>query len=188
MERTKFQAFSHRAAVYCLSQSVDNCRVCAYRLRVKPLRKVNADPKDPDWKFPYATRGTLEKIRDYFESFQTGGHPQGWKQLRHERIIKAPKIPWESVPPKYRAEVDRWFKMKLNQARQNGPVSAGKIRSLKMNATYYGRHVLTGKRSMNRLNYELRKRIWLEFQQWEKQQASRDQNLAKPKLRSRVLG
>lgn len=154
---------------------------------MKPLRKVKADPKDPTWLFPYATRKTLEKIRDYFEGFQTGGHPRGWKQLGHKAIIAAPKVQWESVPPKYRAEVNRWFKMKLNQLKQIGPVSPGKIASLRMNASYYGRHVLTGKRRSNRGKYERKKRIWLSFQDWEKQQTSRDQNLAKPKLRSRVL-
>jgi hypothetical protein len=154
---------------------------------MKPLRHVKPDPKDPTWTFPYCTRATLEKIRDYFESFQTGGHPRGWAQLRHKRLIPNAKIPWESVDPKYRAEVDRWFKMKLNQAKQAGTLTPGKIASLRMNATFYGRHVLTGKRRGNYGRYARKKRIWIAFQEWEKSTASRVENLAKPKLRSRVL-
>ena len=154
---------------------------------MKPLRKVKPNPGDPTWTFPYARRETLEKIRDYFEGFRTGGHPRGWHQRRHKRVIANPKVQWESVPPKFRAEVQRWFNMKLNQLKQLGPVTPGKIASLRMNATYYGRHVLTGKRRRNRSAYERRKQIWIAFQEWEKKQASKSQNLEKPKLRSRVL-
>ena len=151
------------------------------------MRRVKPDPKDPSWTFPYCTRATLEKIRDYFEGFRTGGHPRGWHQRRHKSVIKNPKVQWESVPPKFRAEVQRWFNMKLNQLKQLGPVSPGKIASLRMNATYYGRHVLTGKRKANHRHYTRRKRIWLLFQEWEKKQANQSQNLEKPKLRSKVL-
>jgi hypothetical protein len=178
----------HSGATVARAQLVDKCPVCAYLFRVKPMRRVKPDPQDPDWTFPYATRKTLEKIRDYFESFQTGGHPRGWKQLRHVSVVKGAKIPWASVDPKHRAEVDRWFKMKLNQLRLLGPVRPGKIASLRMNAAYYGRHVLTRKRGANRSAYQRRKRIWLAFQDWEKSIVSRAENLAKPKLRSRVLG
>ena len=150
------------------------------------MRTVKPDPKDPTWTFPYAKRATLEKIRDYFEGFKTGGHPRGWKQKRHKRTIKNPKVQWEAVQPKFRAEVNRWFNMKVNQAKQEGRLTPGKLNSLRMNATYYGTHVLTGKDNSKHRLYFRMKNIWIAFQDWEKKQAIADQQ-PQAKLRSRSL-
>jgi hypothetical protein len=157
---------------------------------VAKLKVIAPNPKDPDWKFPYASRNAVENARHYFESFQTGGHPAGWHQLRHYAVIKKPKVPFESVPEKFRAKAKAWFEMKLREEfakKIPGWPTVGKIRSLRMNATYYGRILLTGKRRANRSVYEKRKKIWLAYQEWEKRQHFVDVEASRPHTSHKLL-
>ena len=129
--------------------------------------------KDPDWHYPYATRLQIENLRVYFSHFAT--RIRGWQQqkdtdthaLRRVKGKWGTGIPFESVPPQHRPKVEAWFNRKLAELKARGITpSAGKIRSLRMNAAMFGRHVLTGHRSIDRLQYERRKKKWLRYLSW----------------------
>jgi hypothetical protein len=128
---------------------------------------------DPTWTYPFASRLEIENLRVYFSHFAT--RIRSWKQQKDTDTHALPKIngawggrePWASVPPQHRARVEAWFNHKLAELRAKGITpTPGKIRSLRMNAAMYGRYVLTGKRRMNRVHYEMRKRKWLRYLSW----------------------
>lgn len=133
--------------------------------------KKNADPS---WTYPYQTRQQIENLRIYFE-LHLPNRIRSWKQQTDVDTHAMPRIngkwgtgiPWESVPPHFRPEVERWFQMMLKRTKaQRGTLTAGKIRSLRMNAANYGRNVLTMKRNANRVWYERRKKQWLQYKEW----------------------
>jgi hypothetical protein len=130
-------------------------------------------PKDPEWTYPYATRRQIENLRIYFSHFAT--RIRGWHQQKDTDTHALPRvknkwgtgIPFESVPPQHRARVEAWFNRKLAEIKAQGITpSPGKIRSLRMNAANFGRHVLTGHRRIDRAQYEMRKRKWLRYLSW----------------------
>lgn len=158
---------------------------------MKPLRKVKLKPKDPDWTFPYATRACLERIREYFEGFQKGLHPQGWRLNKNTHALKkSDGTPFASVLPHLRPKVIAWFEMMLARERAKkiaGWPSPGKVRSLRMNAAHFGRNVLTGRRRANKSVYDRRKRIWLAFQEWENRKQFVDREVERPHTSSKLL-
>lgn len=157
---------------------------------MKPLRVVKANPRDPAWKFPYATRENIDYLRQYFAKFAT--RLEGWRQNPKTHALPAkerrPDIPWFSVPPQHREAVEIWFQRKLAEWKQSGrPLTAGKLQSLRMNAANYGRYVLTGKRRGNRSAYERNKRIWLEFLSWQAKQDRKELEASRPRTASKVI-
>jgi hypothetical protein len=158
---------------------------------MKPLRKVKPNPADPDWTFPYAKRERMMAICNYFENirFTRKLTQMGISKNTHalprslaKKLRK--KTAWPSVPAQFRTKVDDWFHKKLAQIKaERGYLTPGKIRSLRMNAAYYGRHVLTGRRRANRGRYEMDKRLYLTFLEWEKSENMRQL----PKTESRIL-
>ena len=161
-----------------------------YSPSVKPLRVVKPNPRDPSWKFPYASREKIDELRQYFAAF--ANRLEGWKQNKHTHALpekdRRPDIPFYSVPEQHRAEAIRWFNMKIDELKKSGrPITQGKINSLRMNATNYGRYVLTRKRSINRMQYERRKRIWLTFLEWDAKQQGKEIEVNKPYTPSKQL-
>jgi len=129
--------------------------------------------KDPEWRYPYASRLQIENLRIYFSHFAT--RIRSWDQQKDTDTHALRRIkgkwgtgePWASVPPQHRARVEAWFNKKLAELKARGiKPTAGKIRSLRMNAAMYGRHVLTGHRRIDKLHYEMRKRKWLRYLSW----------------------
>jgi len=156
----------------------------------KPLRVVKPNPRDPSWKFPHASREQIDELRQYFAHFAT--RLEGWKQNPRTHALPAkdrrPDIPWFSVPEQHRAECQRWFEMKIAELKASGRrITSGKIQSLRMNATNYGRYVLTGKRRANRGHYERRKRIWLTFLEWQAKHDRKEIEISRPHTSSKVL-
>jgi hypothetical protein len=161
-----------------------------FRFVPKPLRIVKPDPKDPTWTFPYASRQRIENIRAYMAHFAT--RLEGWKQNPRTHALPAkqrrPDIPWYSVPVQHRQRVQEWFDRKIAELHAKGvTITAGKIQSLRMNATVFGRYVLTGKRSMNRMHYELNKRIWLAYLDWQAKHEKKEIDIERPATRSKML-
>jgi hypothetical protein len=158
------------------------------------MRTVRWNPKDPDWTFPYCTRKTLERIREYFESFKIpGAHPHGWREQTRRQthaLEKSDGTPWSSVAPHFRERVEKWFQMKVAQEKAKGIPgwpTPGKIRSLRMNAAYFGRHILTFKRLRWAGHYTRRKRIWLLYQEWMSKKEFVEREVSRPHTASRVL-
>lgn len=156
---------------------------------MKPLRTVKLDPDDPDWTFPYARRATMEKILVYFENIKVD--KTSWSVNKHTHALPAKVAAelrkttrWPSVEPKYRQKVEDWFQMKLAQAKkERGELTAGKIRSLRMNAAVYGRFILTGKRRGDHGRYAQNKRLLFAYREHLHQEELRNA----PKLQSRRL-
>lgn len=128
---------------------------------------------DPTWRYPHATRLQIDNLRVYFSHFATrirGWHQQTDADTHVFPLINGKRgtgIPWESVPPQHRARVEAWFNKKLAELKLKGITpTPGKIRSLRMNATVYGRYVLTGKRRADKSQYDRRKREWLRYLSW----------------------
>lgn len=123
---------------------------------------------DPGWTYPHATRLQIENLRIYFSHFAT--RVEGWgKGIKTHALPQKETrgIPWASVPPQHRAKVEEWFNRKIAELKARGVTpSAGKIRSLRMNASNYGRYVLTGHRRGNRSQYEMKKKKWLRYLEW----------------------
>lgn len=189
MQRTK-QQFFHTCGTIPNLLHFGNGREYSHVEMAKPLRVVKPNHQDPDWKFPFATRETIDEIRQYMAHFAT--RLEGWKQNPRTHALPAkerrPDIPWYSVPEQHRAAVQVWFTRKIEELKASGrPITAGKIQSLRMNATNFGRYVLTRKRSANRMNYEKKKRIWLAYLQWSAKQHRKEIELAKPFTPSKVL-
>lgn len=155
---------------------------------MKPLRVVKPDPKDPDWTFPYASRQRIENIRAYMAHFAT--RLEGWKQNPRTHALppkeRHPEIPWYSVPEKFRPEVERWFNMKVAQLPPHRR-TIGKIQSLRMNATVYGRYILTGKRRGKKTQYEINKRIWFCYLEWSAANDKKEIDVTRPLTASKVL-
>jgi hypothetical protein len=156
----------------------------------KPLRVVKPNPQDPGWTFPHATREDIDYLRQYFAKFAT--RLEGWRQNKQTHALplkdRRPDIPWYSVPEKHRETVELWFQRKLAEWKTSGrPLTAGKLQSLRMNATNYGRYVLTGKRRANRGEYEKNKRVWLEFLSWQAKQDRKEVELSRPLTASKVI-
>ena len=153
-----------------------------YRFAVKPLRPVRANPKDPEWKFPYASRERIDTLRQYFAHFAT--RLEGWHQNPRTHALhpkdRHPEIPWYSVPEQHRAKVQAWFDFKIAELKaKNITITAGKLQSLRMNAANYGRYVLTGKRRANHAVYARHKRIWFAYLEWSAERDRRDIEIAK---------
>jgi len=139
-----------------------------------PRKKVH----DPDWLYPHQTREQVENLRVYFE-LHLPNRIRSWKQQKDTDTHALARVdnkwgsgePWASVPPHFRPKVQAWFEMMLRRVKhERGCVSPGKIRSLRMNAAYFGRYVLTGKRRANKSAYDRMKRNWLKYKAWETQQ------------------
>ena len=154
-------------------------------------RKENPDPT---WTYPYATRLEIENLQVYFSHFAT--RIRGWHQQKDTDTHALPrvkgawgsKIPWESVPPQHRARVEEWFNKKLAELKAKGITpSPGKIRSLRMNAANYGRHVLTGHRMADRTAYEIRKKKWLRYLEWKAAEERKEFLAKRTKSPSKVL-
>jgi hypothetical protein len=156
---------------------------------VKPLKEVKANPDDPSWTFPYATRETIDELRQYFAAFAT--RLEGWKMKRHTSVIppkeRDPSIPWQSVPPQHRAKVQEWFENKLKECKAKGALTQGKINSLRMNAANFGRHILTRNRARNKAAYLKKKRLWLTWLEWDAQHQRKEIEIAKPFTPSKQL-
>jgi hypothetical protein len=164
--------------------------LAAYLLAVKPLRVVKRDPKDPDWKFPYASREYIDYLRQYFAAFATRN--KDWHDNPHTHVLppkeRRPDIPWYTVPEQHREKVEIWFQRKLAEWKASGrPLTRGKLQSLRMNATVFGRYILTGKRRANHARYDRHKRVWLTYLSWEAQQDRREVELSRPFAARKVL-
>ena len=155
---------------------------------VKPLRVLKPNPKDPEWTFPYASRERVTKLRKYFLALPN--RPRNWNTQHAKCILsnkeRATLEPWAQVPVQHRDRVDAWFKMKVAQLPAHKR-TAGKIRSLRGNAVCYGRWVLTRKRHFNKMWYDLNKRIWLAFQEWEAKEIAREQRASLPPTARKML-
>ena len=157
---------------------------------MKKLRVVKPNPCDPTWDFPFASRERIEKIRAYFTSFETGERKRGFHNVRHKAVIPEAKTPWASVPAHFRAQVDAWFRMKvaLERAKRiRGWPTRWKIQSLRMNAAYFGRHVLTGKRYANHGHYAWMKQVWLAYKDWEARKQYVAREISRPHTSSKLL-
>jgi hypothetical protein len=160
---------------------------------VKPLRRVRPNPRDPTWEFPYASRERIEKIRAYFTGFETGEHKRGFHNIRHRSVLPPEvcrKTPWASVAPHFRAQVDSWFRMKVAQERAKkirGWPTRWKVQSLRMNAAYFGRQVLTRKRYANHGRYARMKRIWLAYKDWEARKQYVAREISRPQTARKLL-
>ena len=157
---------------------------------MKPLRVVKPNPKDPDWKFPYASRERVDSLRQFFARFATRTHNWTDNPRTHCNHPKDrhPEIPWYQVPEQHREKVEIWFQKKLAEFKATGrPLTRGKLQSLRMNAVAYGRFVLTGKRSLNYRLYCKNKRMWLAFLEWSADQDRRNIEIAKDHTRSKQL-
>jgi hypothetical protein len=150
---------------------------------------------DPTWLYPHATRVQIENLRIYFE-LHLPNRIRSWHQQTCKDTHALPRIkenwgsgePWASVPPHFRARVDAWFHMMIARVkRERGTITPGKIRSLRMNAAYYGRYVLTGKRRANKSAYDRMKRKWLQYKEWEAQQQRRELVASRGPMPRKVL-
>lgn len=162
--------------------------------KVTELRKINPNPDDPTWTFPYASRKHIERLRHRF-LVEIGNRPptstQLWRKAHtpvlSQKIAQQRRkngIEWPSVPRRFRRQVNDWFNRKVNEwIIEHGSITRGKKDSLRMNAAYYGRWVLTGKRRMNKSKYDQDKRMWFFYRDWEKSQELK--NL--PKTPSKIL-
>lgn len=151
---------------------------------------------DPDWKYPHATRLEIENLRVYFSHFSRPNRIVGWKDQKDTDTHALPRIngkwgtgiPWESVLPQHRAKVDAWFNNKLAELHAKGITpSPGKIRSLRMNAAMYGRHILTFKHLGLRAGYRQRKRKWLRYLNWKAAEERKELLAARGPNPSKVL-
>lgn len=157
---------------------------------MKPLKVVKPDPRDPTWRFPYASRQRVDELRQYFAQFAT--KPKGWRaQPRtHCTHIKDrhPEIPWYQVEEHLRPRVEEWFQRKVAEWKASRrPLTRGKLQSLRMLAVRQGRWIWTGKRAMNALHYKMRKQVWLAFLEWSADQDRRNIEIAKDHTRSKQL-
>lgn len=130
----------------------------------------------------------MAKIRAYFLALPT--RAKSWTQYRAKHVLSVKERerlePWAQVPVQHRDRVVAWFNMKVAQLPAHRR-TAGKIRSLRGNAVFYGRWVLTGKRRMNRMHYEANKRIWLAFQEWTAKEIAREQRESLPPTARKLL-
>jgi len=130
----------------------------------------------------------MAKIRAYFLALPT--RPKNWTQYKAKTVLTVKERerlePWAQVPVQHRDRVVAWFNMKVAQlpAHRRTP---GKIRSLRGNAVFYGRWVLTRKRSANKRKYEMDKRIWIAFQDWEAKEIAREQRESLPPTARKLL-
>ncbi len=158
---------------------------------MKPLKKIEPDPNDPLWTFPYADRATMNRIVWYFE-VHLPNRKEGWIQnpkthaLTRAEKKAAGNTRWPSVPARNRVRVEEWFQMMLARVkRERGVVTPGKLQSLRMNAANYGRNVLMStKRCLNRAQYNKDKRLYLAYQEY----LTKEIRKALPKTESRNLG
>lgn len=141
-------------------------------------RIVKANPNDPEWKFPYATRRYIEKLRKKFEEYQRNmgkknWHHQTYKQTHVLPMNRPNKIPWESVPPHWRARCQELFnrKVAIEKAKKiHGWPTPGKIRSIRMNCARAGRHYFNGENHTKHFAYLMARKMWILYQQWEVEQ------------------
>jgi hypothetical protein len=180
--REDFFSFRHgrESSPTCAVLTMPNLQ--GYRFAVKPLKPVKPNPKDPEWKFLYASRERIDALRQYFAHFAT--RLEGWHQNPRTHALhpkdRHPEIPWYQVQERYRPQVEAWFQKKLAECKAQGrPLTAGKIQSLRMNAANFGRYVLTGKRRGNQSYYARNKRIWFAYLEWSAEQDRRGIEIAK---------
>ena len=133
--------------------------------------------KDPTWTYPYQSREKVENLRIYFE-LHLPNRVRSWKDNPNTHALppgRKVKIPWESVPPHFRPNVEAWFQMMVARVKkERGFITPGKLRSLRMNAANFGRQILTGRRRQNHAQYTRMKNQWLRYKAWEAQQQRRE--------------
>ena len=137
-------------------------------------KRPRLDPKDPDWKYPYASRQMIAELEKYFAHFAT--RQRSWHdQTNNETHIldrfRKVKIPFESAPPHLRQRAKEWFDRKAAEwIAVNGPMHAGKYRSLMMNACHVARTEWTSRSFVQRLHYFKSRKKWLRYLHWKAQQ------------------
>lgn len=164
-------------------------------LEYRPLMLLYSKRKDPTWRYPYATRLEIENLRIYFSHFAT--RIRSWKQQKDTDTHALPRgkggkwgtgEPWASVRPDLRPKVEAWFNRKLAEIQARGITpTPGKIRSLRMNAANYGRHVLTYHRAADRMHYQVRKKKWLRYLSWKAAEERKELLANRGKNPSKVL-
>jgi hypothetical protein len=162
------------------------------------MRTIKFNPDDPDWKFPYASRRYIDRLRVLFEQTIPDHLRYGWtwkNQPRSYTHALPDKVAaelrkttrWPSVPPEHRAICERYFQEKMAAltkrygATENIP--PGKVRAYRMVIAKFGRYNMTGKRMYALYRRRIDRSMWHRYLDWERQQ-----NMAAlPKTASKVL-
>jgi hypothetical protein len=119
---------------------------------VKARRIIKPKKEDgPDWKFPYAHRAYIEKLREYFRTApKSGGFRCQTRAQTHVlsnkeslRIRREEGTNWPSVPPEHRAQAEFHFHRRVaEKTREQGYITPGQVRSIRMNVVRFARWVL----------------------------------------------
>lgn len=149
---------------------------------MKPPRRINPNPADPDWKYPYASRRAIENLEKYFAHFK--GSNGGWKQQQKEGIpttvfsnSRRSRIRWESVQPHLRDRCEQQLSQKIAEERAKGRPgwpTAGKIRSLMGNITRNARYCWSGKLYLSLSMHNQRRNRWLLYLDWKAKEERRE--------------
>jgi len=156
----------------------------------KPPRVIKPNPKDPDWKFPYASRRAITNLLAIFAKY---GRKRSFFIEPNTPVLdkhRPNQIPWESVQPQFRPECQRIFNMLVARERAKGIPgwpSAGKIKSLRMNVTCMGRYRMTGIQKMQYLKYRKQRKMWNLYHDWLAAEARKAELAARGPEQHRVL-
>jgi hypothetical protein len=125
---------------------------------------------EPIWTYPYATRRRVNLAYARLAKIDC----RNWKDNPRPRVLyqhRKNKIPWESVRPDLRPQVQQWFDNKIAEYKALGrPITQGIINSVRCNATRYGRQTLTHRYSAMFLHWKTSLHIVTRYEEWLAQQ------------------